>query len=196
MFRVRNRARVRTPNFRSQRWWSRTGAVDDPPEAPLDTADPGFLGYVCLGSDAGRAHARQLLETLVAKTHCEWIKIDFNLDPKAGCSCTDHGHGAGDGLYAHYRGLYALYDDFRSAHPEVIVEACASGGLRVDAGLLRHVHCAFLSDPDWVPHHLATVHGNSYLLPPAAMRLRTRSANSAAPLIPVSGIMIRNSSPP
>lgn len=142
---------------------------DDPPEAPLDAADPGFLGYICLGSEAGRAHALQLLETLVAKTRCEWIKIDFNLDPKAGCSCTDHGHGAGDGLYAHYRGLYALYDQFRAAHPEVIVEACASGGLRVDAGLLRHVHCAFLSDPDWVPHHLATVHGTSYLLPPAAM---------------------------
>jgi alpha-galactosidase len=142
---------------------------DDPPEAPLDAEDPGFLGYVCLGSEAGRAHARQLLETLVQKTRCEWIKIDFNLDPKAGCSCIDHDHGAGDGLYAHYRGLYALYDEFRAAHPEVIVEACASGGLRVDAGLLRHVHCAFLSDPDWVPHHLVTVHGNSYLLPPAAM---------------------------
>lgn len=142
---------------------------DDPPETPLDTADPGFLGYVCLGSEAGRAHVGQLLETLVEKTACEWIKIDFNLDPKAGCSCTDHGHGAGDGLYAHYRGLYDLCDAFRAAHPEIILEACASGGLRVDAGLLRHVHCAFLSDPDWVPHHLAVVHGTSHLLPPAAM---------------------------
>jgi alpha-galactosidase len=142
---------------------------DDPPEAPLDTEDPGFLGYVCLGSEAGRAHVRQLLETLVKKTRCEWIKIDFNLDPKAGCSCADHGHGAGDGLYAHYRGLYALYDAFRADHPEIILEACASGGLRVDAGLLRHVHCAFLSDPDWLPHHLAVVHGTSHLLPPAAM---------------------------
>lgn len=76
---------------------------DDPPETPLDPDDPGFLGYVCLGSEAGRAHVRQLLETLVAKTRCEWIKIDFNLDPKAGRSCIDHNHGAGDGLYAHYR---------------------------------------------------------------------------------------------
>ena len=142
---------------------------DDPPETPLDPDDPGFLGYVCLGSAAGRAHVRGLLETLVQKTRCEWIKIDFNLDPKAGCTCTAHGHGDGDGLYAHYRGLYELYDAFRADHPEIILEACASGGLRVDAGLMRHVHCAFLSDPDWVPHHLATVHGTSHLLPPAAM---------------------------
>lgn len=142
---------------------------DDPPEEPLDADDPGFLGYICLGAAAGRAHVENLLDDLVAKTGCEWIKVDFNLDPKAGCSCTEHGHGAGDGLYAHYRGLYALLDAFRARHPQVLVEACASGGLRVDAGLLRHVHCAFLSDPDWTPHHLQVVHGTSRLLPPAAM---------------------------
>lgn len=142
---------------------------DDPPETPLDSDDPGFLGYICLGSESGRRHVRQLLETLVDKTKCEWIKVDFNLDPKAGCSCTGHGHGAGDGLYAHYRGLYEVFDAFRAAHPEVVLEACASGGLRVDAGIARHVHCIFLSDPDWVPHHLALLHGTSHLLPPAAM---------------------------
>ena len=142
---------------------------EDPPEVPLDPDDPGFLGYVCLGSAAGRDHVHDLLETLVKKTGCEWIKVDFNLDPKAGCSCREHGHGPGDGLYAHYRGLYDVLDGFRAAHPEVIVEACASGGLRVDAGMLRHVHCAFLSDPDWTPHHLQVVHGTSRLLPPAAM---------------------------
>jgi alpha-galactosidase len=142
---------------------------DDPPAEPLDPQDPGFLGYICLGSEAGRAHARGLLESVVEATRCTWIKVDFNLDPKAGCSRTDHDHGIGDGLYAHYRGLYALLDAFRAAHPEVILEGCASGGLRMDAGLLRHVHCAFLSDPDWTKHHLQVVHGASRLLPPAAM---------------------------
>jgi alpha-galactosidase len=142
---------------------------NDPPEEPLDPADPGFLGYICLGSRAGRAYAKNALETLVKKTRCEWIKLDFNLDPKAGCSRTDHDHGEGDGLYAHYHGLYAVLDEFRAAHPEIIVEACASGGLRIDAGLLRHVHCAFLSDPDWTRHQLQVAHGTSRLLPPAAM---------------------------
>jgi alpha-galactosidase len=142
---------------------------DDPPEEPLDPADPGFLGYICLGSQAGRAYATNALENIVKKTRCEWIKLDFNLDPKAGCSRPDHDHGAGDGLYAHYQGLYSVLDAFRAAHPEIIVEACASGGLRIDAGLLRHVHCAFLSDPDWTRHHLQVVHGTSRLLPPAAM---------------------------
>ena len=142
---------------------------DAPPLEPLDSNDPGFLGYLCLGSAAARHHARDTLESLTAKTHCAWIKLDFNLDPQAGCSRTDHGHGSGDGLYAHYQGLYMLLDAFRAAHPDIILEACSSGGLRIDAALLRHVHCTFLSDPDWPRHHLQVVHGTSRLLPPAAM---------------------------
>ena len=141
----------------------------DPPEEPIDPADPGFLGYICLGSRAGRLHAREVLESVVKKTRCEWIKLDFNLDPKAGCSRTDHDHGKADGLYAHYQALYALLDEFRAAHPEIIVEACSAGGLRIDAGLLRHVHCVYLSDFDYTRHHLQVVHGTSRLLPPAAM---------------------------
>jgi alpha-galactosidase len=142
---------------------------DDPPPEPLDAADPGFLGYICLGSKAGRAHSERALEMLVAKTRCEWLKLDFNLDPKAGCSRTDHDHGPGDGLYAHYRGLYALLDVFRAAHPEIIVEACSAGGLRADAAIMRHVHCVYLSDLDYTRQHLQVVHGTSRLLPPAAM---------------------------
>lgn len=142
---------------------------DDPPEAPLDAGEPGFLGYVCLGSDAGRDHVAKGLEALHDKTRFEWIKVDFNLDPKAGCTCPDHDHGAGDGLYAHYRGLYALLDEFRHKHPDVIVEACASGGLRLDTGLVQHVHCAFLSDPDWPTHHFEVLHGVSRMLPAASV---------------------------
>jgi alpha-galactosidase len=142
---------------------------DDLPQKPLDPNDPGFLGYVCFGSPEGRQHALDTLENLVAISGCEWLKIDFNLNPGAGCSCADHGHGPGDGLYAHVRGLYEVFDTFRARHPEVIVENCASGGLRNDAGLAQHMHCAFLSDPDWPTHHLECLHGASQMLPPAAI---------------------------
>jgi len=147
---------------------------DDPPNRthdtrPHDPEDPGFLGYICFGSAAGRQHALDTLENLVKISGCEWLKIDFNINPGAGCSCTDHDHGPGDGLYAHVRGLYQIFDTFRARHPEVIVENCASGGLRNDAGLAQHMHCAFLSDPDWPTHHLACVHGASQMLPPAAI---------------------------
>lgn len=132
----------------------------------LDPEDAGFLGYVCLGSPAGRAHVRAAVGDLVERLGARWIKLDFNIDPDAGCTRTDHGHGAGDGLFRHYEGLYRVLDEVRERYPEVFLEACSSGGLRIDLGLARHVHAFFLSDPDYTEHHLEVLHGASRLLPP------------------------------
>lgn len=135
----------------------------------LDANDPSFLGYVCLGSPAGRRFAAEAMDAVVARTGARWLKLDFNVDPGSGCDREDHGHGAGDGLYRHYEGLYTVLDDFRRRHPDVVLESCSSGGLRLDIGLARHVHCHFLSDPDWTEHHLQVLWGASLMLPPAAL---------------------------
>ena len=131
--------------------------------------DPGWLGYVCLGSPTGRAHALATLDGLVTRTDARWLKVDFNLDPGPGCSRTDHGHDAGDGLYEHYQGLYETLDVLRDRHPQLIVEDCSSGGLRIDLGLLSHLHCTFLSDPDWTEFHLQLLWGVSQQLPAASI---------------------------
>ncbi len=107
------------------------------------------------GAPAAREYVAATLDRIVTETGAEWIKLDFNVDPDSGCTRTDHGHGAGDGLLRHYEGLYAVLDAFRERHPEVVLEACSSGGWRIDLGLARHVHCLFLSDPDYTEHHLA-----------------------------------------
>lgn len=132
----------------------------------LDRADPTFLGYVCLGSPAGREHVLGSMDRLIATTGARWVKLDFNIDPDAGCSRTDHGHGAGDGLLRHYQGLYAVLDELRRRHPGLHLESCSSGGLRIDLGLARHVHAFFLSDPDYTEHHLEVLFGAAGLLPP------------------------------
>ncbi|MCA0295631.1 MAG: alpha-galactosidase [Actinobacteria bacterium] len=142
---------------------------DDPGFTGIREDDPGWLGYVCLGSPAGRAHAFDVLDRLVTRTGARWLKVDFNLDPGPGCSRTDHGHEAGDGLYEHYLGLYAILDNLRAAHPQLVVEDCSSGGLRLDLGLLAHVHCGFLSDPDWTEFQLQLLWGISQMLPAASI---------------------------
>ncbi|MBA8795377.1 alpha-galactosidase [Friedmanniella endophytica] len=124
------------------------------------------LGYVCLGSPAGQEHVRRSVSGLIEATGARWIKWDFNLDPGDGCARDDHGHGPGDGLLSHYRGLYAVLDALRSAHPGTLFEACSSGGLRIDAGLAEHVHAFFLSDPDWTEHALTCLWGAAQQLPP------------------------------
>jgi alpha-galactosidase len=47
--------------------------------------------------------------------------------------------------------------------------AGTSGGLRIDLGLARHVHCLSLSDPDYTEHHLQALCGASLLLPPVSI---------------------------
>lgn len=135
----------------------------------LDLNDPGFLGYVCLGSPEGWAHTYNSVKTVVSTMQARWLKMDFNIDPGFGCTRTDHGHGAGDGLLRHYEGLYKLLDQIRSDFPELLIEACSSGGLRVDLGLAKHVHCFFLSDPDYTEHHLQVLWGAAHMLPPLAI---------------------------
>ncbi len=152
-------------------------AVDGRPHDPsytvgsqgLDPHDPTFLGYVCMGSPAGREFVLERMSSAVTEMGAEWIKLDFNVDPDAGCTRTDHGHGAGDGLLRHYEGLYAVLDEFRERHPEVVFEDCSSGGLRIDLGIARHVHAFFLSDPDYTEHALQVLWGTSMLLPPVSI---------------------------
>lgn len=142
-----------------------TVAQEHPDLLALD-ADGGQLGYVCLGSPLGRQHVHDTVHGLLEQTRARWLKWDFNLDPGRGCARDDHGHRADDGLLQHYRGLYAVLDRLRAAHPATVLEACASGGLRVDAGLAAHVDGFFLSDPDWTEHHLAVLWGAARMLPP------------------------------
>ena len=135
----------------------------DHPEFPA-ARDGKPLGYVCLGNPAAQEWAYQVLCHLIDDNHCDWIKLDFNLDPLAGCNRSDHGHGKADGLFEHYRGYYRLLDRIRQAFPNVLLENCSSGGLRIDLGMLRHTHLAFLSDPDWPVHSLQVFWGASTML--------------------------------
>jgi len=139
--------------------------------------DGEHAGYVCMGCPETQAWAFGVLETLIREYRADWIKLDFNLDPGAGCNRTDHGHGEGDGLYEHVRGYYRLLERVRAAYPQVILENCSSGGLRIDLGLARHTHLAFLSDPDYTQHHLQLFWGAASLLHPSAIFHFTWSQN-------------------
>jgi alpha-galactosidase len=145
---------------------ARASVAGERPEILAAGQDGGGLGYVCLGSPAGREHLYTTVAGLIETTSARWIKWDFNLDPGSGCSRDDHGHQAEDGLLRHYLGLYDVLDRIRAAHPETVLEACSSGGLRIDAGLAAHVDAFFLSDPDWTEHHLTCLWGAAQLLPP------------------------------
>jgi len=70
-----------------------------------------------------------------------YLKWDHNRDLVAA--------GGADGrarYHAQVVAAYALFDRFRAAFPMVEIEACAGGGGRIDAGIIRRTHRFWTSD--------------------------------------------------
>lgn len=121
--------------------------------------------YLCLGADGAAERMYGELCRLVDVTGCDWLKLDFNVNPGYGCNRADHGHAAGMGLYRHYEAYYAALDKVRAKYPGLILENCSSGGLRMDLEMLRHTDVTFLSDPDETPHSLQCFWAASQFFP-------------------------------
>jgi alpha-galactosidase len=81
-------------------------------------------------------HLFTLLAALLRDHDIAYLKWDHNraLFPRAGRA------------HAQTVALYALLDRLRAAHPEVEIEACASGGARVDYAMLRRCARFWASD--------------------------------------------------
>ena len=66
---------------------------------------------------------------------------------------------------AQARGTYDLLDRLRTAHPMVEIESCASGGGRIDFGILSRTHRVWLSDSNDALERLRIQHEAALFLP-------------------------------
>ncbi|MEP2782209.1 MAG: alpha-galactosidase [Pseudoruegeria sp.] len=66
---------------------------------------------------------------------------------------------------AQTRGTYALFDALRKAFPKVEIESCASGGARIDYGILSRTHRVWLSDSNDALERLKIQHNAALFLP-------------------------------
>ena len=133
----------------------------------IATRNGQSLHYICMGNPEARRWAMGVIAKLVETYNAKWVKLDFNYDPEMGCNAPGHGHGEGDGLYAHYMGYYRFLTELRERFPELHIENCCSGGLRQDLGMIAHTHCTFLSDPDYMDHHFQVFWGVATYVHPA-----------------------------
>ncbi|MFD4960423.1 glycoside hydrolase family 36 protein [Microbacterium sp. NPDC058389] len=71
-----------------------------------------------------------VIDRLVADYGLGYVKFDYNVNPASG---TDHHSvSAGDGLLAASRAFLDWIDALHARHPRLIIENCASGGMRAD----------------------------------------------------------------
>jgi alpha-galactosidase len=108
--------------------------------------EPGLLRNQ-LVLDLGRPEVRDYLfgqmDAVLSKYPIDYVKWDHNrvLVDAASSARADTA-----GVHAQTLGFYDLLDRLRSAHPTVEWESCASGGARIDLGVLERAERVWTSD--------------------------------------------------
>jgi alpha-galactosidase len=100
------------------------------------------------------------LDTLLRENRISYLKWDMNRD------LAQAADSAGHMAYAkQVPALYALLSRLRAAHPAVEIESCASGGGRMDLGILLHTQRFWTSDNNDAVSRIAIQSGAARLFP-------------------------------
>ena len=103
---------------------------------------------------AVRQYLYDRMSTILQDHHIDYIKWDHNrVLPMPDATQT--------------RGTYALIDQLRAAFPQVEIESCASGGGRIDFGILERTQRVWLSDSNDALERLRIQHDAALFLPAA-----------------------------
>ncbi len=137
---------------------------------------PGYepvLGRHQLVLDCGRGSVRHYLfdriDALLQEYPISYLKWDMNRDLVQGSHQPNPDGPASPGAHGHVAGVYRLIDRLREAHPGVEIESCASGGGRVDLGILRRTDRVWTSDCNDALERQDIQRGFSMLFPPEVM---------------------------
>jgi alpha-galactosidase len=101
------------------------------------------------------------LDALLSQVPIAYLKWDMNRD------LSTAGNALGHPAYRSFvHALYALLDRVRAAHPQLEIESCASGGARLDFGVLKHTHRVWTSDCNDALSRISIQRGALQFLPP------------------------------
>ncbi|MFI9816373.1 alpha-galactosidase [Saccharothrix variisporea] len=108
--------------------------------------------HLDLRHPAARAHLDRVVDRLVAEWGVGYLKLDHNVDPGPGTSAHP-GESPGAGLLGHHRAHLDWLDGVLDRYPRLVVENCASGGMRMDHALLSRLQVQSTSDQENLVHY-------------------------------------------
>lgn len=100
-------------------------------------------------SPAVIAHADEVIDRVIRDYGVGYIKMDYNIEPGIGTEIAADSFG--DGLLRHERAYLKWLDDVLDRYPDLVIENCSSGGLRMDYALLSR--CSIQSTSDQEDYH-------------------------------------------
>jgi alpha-galactosidase len=105
-------------------------------------------------------HVLGQLDALLRDHDISYLKWDHNRD------LVDAGHDGRPAVHGQTLAVYRLLDELRSRHPAVEIESCASGGARVDLGILARTDRVWASDTNDALERQSIQRWTQLLLPP------------------------------
>ena len=93
-----------------------------------------------------RAYADSVIDRLVQEYGAGYIKMDYNIEPGIG---TDRdADSPGEGMLNHERAYLAWLDGVFARYPDLVIENCSSGGMRMDYAMLSRYSIQSTSDQE------------------------------------------------
>ncbi|TCD16323.1 alpha-galactosidase [Oricola cellulosilytica] len=130
----------------------------------LDLTSPGVADYLF-----------ERIDAILAETGADYVKWDHNRILTGGDA-------------RQTTELYALLARLREAHPGVDFESCASGGGRIDYGILAHAPRVWLSDSNDALERLRMQHEAARWLPPefVGSHVGPRKCHTSGRVLPIA----------
>lgn len=114
-----------------------------------------------------RKYATSVIDRVVSEYGVGYIKMDYNID--AGLGTEVDSDSFGDGLLEHGRAYLTWIDEIKAKYPDLILENCGSGGMRMDYAMLEHCHIQSVSDQtEYVPMAVISANTPTAVLPEQA----------------------------
>jgi alpha-galactosidase len=138
-----------------------------------------------LGRDEVRDAICEQLFAVLDSAPIEYIKWDMNRPLDVQWSAALPADRQGEAAIRYTLGLYAMLDAIRNRYPSLLIESCASGAARFDAGMLAWCPQMWVSDNTDAHHRLAIQQGASLIFP-LSCQVALVNAGDARRQIPMS----------
>jgi hypothetical protein len=100
--------------------------------------------HLDLRHPAAIAHLDGVIDRLVNDFGVRYFKLDYNINPGPGTDID--ATSPGDGLLQHNRAHLAWLDSVLDRHPDLVLENCGSGAMRMDFAMLSRLQLQSTSD--------------------------------------------------
>jgi alpha-galactosidase len=127
------------------------------------TTDMGGVA-LCLADPDVQAWILAQVDRLVAEGSLDWLVHDFTVI--TACDDPGHSHQTSDGAWASTAGYYAVLDEIRRRHPNLVLENCWDGGSLFDFGMVARHDTSATNDGNDASGNQRAVYGGTYLVPP------------------------------